>query len=88
VLITDQVARDRPLIEALLQGAAPRSLRRRAEAGGAAPISEGIAAMDGVSVIPLDVSDPSSVKKLAAEIGGKTDILINTRVSMCGPVAR
>jgi NAD(P)-dependent dehydrogenase (short-subunit alcohol dehydrogenase family) len=34
--------------------------------------------MDGVSVVPLDVTDPTSVKKLAAEIGGKTDILINT----------
>ena len=31
----------------------------------------------GVSVIPLDVTDTKSVQELAAEIGGKVDILIN-----------
>ena len=31
-----------------------------------------------VSILPLDVTDASSVTKLAAEIGGKVDILINT----------
>ncbi|WP_293451017.1 SDR family NAD(P)-dependent oxidoreductase [Planktotalea sp.] len=34
--------------------------------------------LDNVSILPLDVTDVSSVAKLAAEIGGKVDILINT----------
>lgn len=35
-------------------------------------------AMDKVSLMPLDVTDAASVQRLAAELGGKTDILINT----------
>ena len=31
-----------------------------------------------VEVLPMDVTDTGSVQKLAGEIGGKTDILINT----------
>ena len=38
-----------------------------------APLEE----IKGVSVIPLDVTDTKSVQELAAEIGGKVDILIN-----------
>jgi NAD(P)-dependent dehydrogenase (short-subunit alcohol dehydrogenase family) len=34
--------------------------------------------MDGVSVMPLDVTDPSAGEETGGEIGGKTDILINT----------
>lgn len=34
-------------------------------------------AMQDVEVLPLDVTDTSSVQRLAAEIGGKVDILIN-----------
>ena len=34
-------------------------------------------ATKNVSILPLDVTDTKSVKELAAEIGGKTDILIN-----------
>lgn len=44
---------------------------------------EGRAAFEGradVSIVPLDVTDVSSIQKLAAEIGGKTDILVNTAV--------
>lgn len=32
----------------------------------------------GVEILPMDVTDTASVQKLAGEIGGKTDILINT----------
>lgn len=35
-------------------------------------------AMENVSLMALDVTDASSIEKLSAEIGGKTDILINT----------
>lgn len=33
--------------------------------------------MENVSIMALDVTDATSVERLAAEIGGKTDILIN-----------
>ena len=32
----------------------------------------------GAEILPMDVTDTASVKELAGEIGGKTDILINT----------
>jgi len=41
------------------------------------PAQAELANMTGVEVLPLDVTDTSSVDKLAGEIGGKTDILIN-----------
>lgn len=37
-----------------------------------------LAAIPGVEIVPLDVTDETSVGELAAGIGGKTDILINT----------
>jgi NAD(P)-dependent dehydrogenase (short-subunit alcohol dehydrogenase family)/uncharacterized OB-fold protein len=37
-----------------------------------------LAATAGVEIVPLDVTDTTSVNELASEIGGKTDILINT----------
>lgn len=37
-----------------------------------------LAALENVDLLPLDVTDTSSVTRLAAEIGGKVDILINT----------
>ena len=33
---------------------------------------------DGIEIVPLDLTDAVSVQELAGEIGGKTDILINT----------
>lgn len=36
-----------------------------------------LVAMESVSLLPLDVTDTSSVGKLAGELGGKCDILIN-----------
>ena len=40
--------------------------------------SDELAAIPGVKIMPLDVTDTISVNELAGEIGGKTDILINT----------
>jgi NAD(P)-dependent dehydrogenase (short-subunit alcohol dehydrogenase family) len=37
-----------------------------------------LAAVPGVEILPLDVTDTISVNELAGEIGGRTDILINT----------
>ena len=40
--------------------------------------SDDLVKIPGVELMPLDVTDTISVKELAGEIGGKTDILINT----------
>jgi NAD(P)-dependent dehydrogenase (short-subunit alcohol dehydrogenase family)/uncharacterized OB-fold protein len=42
------------------------------------PGRDALAAIPGVEIVPLDVTDESSVARLAADIGGKTDILVNT----------
>jgi NAD(P)-dependent dehydrogenase (short-subunit alcohol dehydrogenase family)/uncharacterized OB-fold protein len=79
VLVTDLRAPFAgPLIDMLLASGAAHVFAGEAEAWRRGSDSKEIASLDRVSVVPLDVSDPSSVKELAAEIGGKTDILINT----------
>jgi NAD(P)-dependent dehydrogenase (short-subunit alcohol dehydrogenase family)/uncharacterized OB-fold protein len=40
--------------------------------------ADDLASIDIVELLPLDVTNSDSVKELAGEIGGKTDILINT----------
>lgn len=42
------------------------------------PGQSDLSAMPGVEIMPLDITDTISVNELAGEIGGKTDILINT----------
>jgi len=79
VLITDiRSPETRPLIDGLLAAGAAQVFVGESESWRRGSDHAAIAALDRVSVLPLDVSDPSSVKKLAAEIGGKVDILINT----------
>jgi NAD(P)-dependent dehydrogenase (short-subunit alcohol dehydrogenase family)/uncharacterized OB-fold protein len=79
VLITDiRSPMTRPLIEALLAAGAAHVYVGESESWRRGSGHEAIAALDKVSVMQLDVSDTSSVQRLAAEIGGKTDILINT----------
>ena len=79
VLITDIRSQAvRPLIDGLLKAGAAHIFVGESESWRRGSDHAAIAELDKVSVMPLDVSDPSSVKKLAAEIGGKTDILINT----------
>ncbi|OCW57681.1 SDR family NAD(P)-dependent oxidoreductase [Hoeflea olei] len=79
VLITDLRAPvTRPLIEALLKAGAAHVFVGEAESWRRGSDHASIAGLDKVSVLPLDVTDATSLKKLAAEIGGKTDILINT----------
>lgn len=41
------------------------------------PQDAALRAVPGVEILPLDVTDATSVRELAGEIGGKTDILIN-----------
>lgn len=42
------------------------------------PGKSDLEAIPGVEIMPLDLTDTQSVEELAGEIGGKTDILINT----------
>jgi NAD(P)-dependent dehydrogenase (short-subunit alcohol dehydrogenase family)/uncharacterized OB-fold protein len=37
-----------------------------------------LAALPGVEIVPLDVTDSAGVRELAGQIGGKVDILVNT----------
>jgi len=66
-------------------------IAKAASAAGASTVFVGIAedwrpydgrdellAVPNVDVMPLDITDTASVNELAAEIGGKTDILINS----------
>ena len=49
-----------------------------AEAWRPYPGADALAAVPGVEILPLDLTDTVSVSELAGEIGGKTDILVNT----------
>jgi len=78
VLITDARAPEAPaLAEALLAEGASMVFMGEAEGWRTWPGRERLAAMERVHLLPLDVTDTSSVRELAGEIGGKTDILIN-----------
>ncbi|PQO23345.1 short-chain dehydrogenase [Rhodobacteraceae bacterium WD3A24] len=78
VLITDARAPDAPaLAKAMLEAGASTVFLGEAEGWRPWPGREALAAMEGVSILPLDVTDTSSARELAGEIGGKTDILIN-----------
>lgn len=78
VLITDARAPEAPaLAEALLAAGASMVFLGEAEAWRAWPGRARLAAMERVHLLPLDVTDTSSVRELAGEIAGKTDILIN-----------
>ena len=68
-----------------------QAVARALKAAGAAEVFVGIArpwmpfdgraaleAEDGIATVSLDITDAISVQELAGEIGGKTDILVNT----------
>jgi NAD(P)-dependent dehydrogenase (short-subunit alcohol dehydrogenase family)/uncharacterized OB-fold protein len=77
VLITDARAETTPALVAALQKAGAAAIYAgEAESWRFWPGREALQAM-GVQILPLDVTDTTSVQTLAAEIGGKTDILIN-----------
>lgn len=67
-----------PLAEALLKAGATTVFVGEPESWRRWPGRDALAAMDRVEILPLDVTDAASVARLAGEIGGKTDILINT----------
>ncbi|MGB0852465.1 MAG: SDR family NAD(P)-dependent oxidoreductase [Pikeienuella sp.] len=66
------------LTKALLKAGATHVFLGEPEAWRAWPERAAFEGLADVSLLPLDVTDVSSVAKLAAEIGGKVDILINT----------
>lgn len=66
------------LTQALLKAGAAHVFLGEPEAWLAWPERAAFEGLVNVSILPLDVTDASSVTKLAAEIGGKVDILINT----------
>ena len=79
VLVTDaRTPVGRAVIEALVKAGAAIVFAGLPETWKPAAGRDAIAALDRVEIHPLDVTDTDSVQELAAEIGGKVDILINT----------
>ncbi len=79
ILITDARApMALALTEALLKAGATHVFLGEPEAWRAWPERRAFETMENTSLLPLDVTDVSSIDKLSAEIGGKVDILINT----------
>jgi NAD(P)-dependent dehydrogenase (short-subunit alcohol dehydrogenase family)/uncharacterized OB-fold protein len=79
VLVTDgKTAVGQALVRALISAGADLVWVGYAEPWKQAPGFADLDALPQVSRVPLDLTDSSSVKKIAAEIGGKVDILINT----------
>lgn len=79
ILVTDaRAAVTLPLVQALLKAGASTVFVGEPEDWRRWPERDQLAALEGVEILPLDVTDARSVDRLAGEIGGKTDILINT----------
>jgi short-subunit dehydrogenase/uncharacterized OB-fold protein len=67
-----------PLAKALLAAGAATVFVGEAESWRRWPGRAAFEAMEHVEIVPLDVTDAASIQRLAGEIGGKVDILINT----------
>ena len=79
ILITDARAPVAlPLARALLEAGAAHVFIGEAEGWRGWPGRSAFEGHDDLSLVPLDVTDTTSLARLAGEIGGKTDILINT----------
>ncbi|MBV9569279.1 MAG: SDR family NAD(P)-dependent oxidoreductase [Hyphomicrobiales bacterium] len=79
VLVTDAKTKlGRTMIEALVAAGADLIWAGFAAPWKPSPHLEALSAFEPVTLVPLDVTDESSVRELAASIGGKVDILINT----------
>lgn len=65
------------LARALIAAGASMAFVGEAESWRPNPNRAALEAVEGVEILPLDVTDASSVRELAGEIGGKADILIN-----------
>ena len=67
-----------PLAQQALQAGAELVFVGVAQSWRPAPSRGALAAMERVALVPLDVTDSRSVEDLAAQIGGRVDILVNT----------
>jgi short-subunit dehydrogenase len=66
------------LTQTLLKAGASHVFLGEPEAWRSWPERKAFEGLENVSILPLDVTDVSSVTKLSAQIGGKVDILVNT----------
>ena len=79
VLVTDgKTEVGRAVVRAVIGAAADLVWVGYAEPWKMLPGNADLEALPQVTLLPLDLTDSQSVKKIAAEIGGKVDILINT----------
>jgi len=78
ILVTDgKSAVGQALVRALAAASADLVWVGHAEPWKRVPGLDALAALPQVTLLPLDLTDARSVKDLAAEIGGKVDILVN-----------
>ena len=78
VLVTDcRTASGQALAKALSDAGASIVFAGISEAWRPYQGAEALAAIANVEIVPLDLTDTTSVKELAGEIGGKVDILVN-----------
>ena len=78
VLITDARAPDAlALAKAFLDAGATKVFMGESEQWRGHAERAALSALEGVEILPLDVTDTRSVQELAGQIGGKTDILVN-----------
>ncbi len=78
ILITDLRNPNTPaLVTSLLEAGASTIFVGEAESWRPHANRDLLSGLEKVSVLPLDVTDTASVERLAGEIGGKTDILVN-----------
>ena len=79
VLVTDAKTKvGRAMVEALVAAGADLVWAGHAEPWKPSPHLKALGALAPVTLVPLDVTDESSVSELAGSIGGKVDILVNT----------
>ena len=79
VLVTDAKSEvGAALVRALVEAGADLVWAGHAERWKASADLAELEALEAVTLVPLDPTDSRSVKEMAAEIGGKVDILINT----------
>ncbi len=79
VLVTDaKSAVGQALVKALADAGAETIWAGVAEPWKNPPGFDALATLPNVTLVPLDVTDSQSVRELAAEIGFKVDILVNT----------
>ena len=78
VLVTDGKSRvGQALVSALAEAGAAVIWVGQAEPWKKYPGQEEVEKLDQVSVVPLDLTDERGVQRMAGEIGGRVDILIN-----------